>query len=187
MRPKWCSSSNSIYRDWVVFEDRRKNGSFYQDTASSLSLVNTGSGDIKKLTSGVSDWLPNWSPDCSQIVFMRYDDNDTVGLFADLMLIDLETGIVKTLVPSATFAAPAELSPTWSPDSQWIAFRKAADTNGDGIYRGADDRNELWLIRPNNSDERVVLTSYSVATISWSPDSQFIIFTTQKNRMLFAI
>ena len=184
MRPEWCPSSSSTYRDWVVFEDRRKNGNNYQDTDSSISLVNTATGEFKKITTSYSDWQPNWSPDCSQIVFTRYDDNDTVGLFADLMLLDLTTGSENTLVNSANFSAPAELSANWSSDGQWIAFRKIADTNGDGIYRGADDRNELWVIRPDGSREHALITNYSVASISWSPDSQFIVFTTQNDRLL---
>lgn len=185
MRPKWCSSSTSLYRDWVVFEDRGKNGNDYQDTASSLALVNVNTGELKKLTAGPSDWFPNWSPDCSQVVFTRYDDNDTAGLLADLMLLDLDTGNVRSLIESSSISSPAELSPAWSPNSQWIAFRKISDTNGDGIYRGSDDRNELWLIQPDGKNLRALITtSISIATISWSPDSKHIVVTTQENQML---
>jgi Tol biopolymer transport system component len=101
------------------------------------------------------------------------------------MLLDLNSSAITHLAGSGKFLPPAELSAAWSPNGQWIAYREAADRNGDGLYRGPDDRNDLWLIRPDGGGAQPVITnSYSLASISWSPDSQHILFSTQDNHML---
>ena len=66
-----------------------------------------------------------------------------------------------------------------------IAYRTADDTNGDGVYNGGKDRNDLWLVHPDGSGAHAIIAnSYNIASIAWSPDSQSIVFVTQENRML---
>ncbi|MEI7847098.1 MAG: hypothetical protein WCK35_14965 [Chloroflexota bacterium] len=185
MRPKWCRSTTSEYADWVVFEDRRRNGNQYQDGDSSLGMANMKTGEFKKLTNSLFDWHPNWSPDCSQIIFTRYDAKDTSSLNAGLMFYDLSTQKDTPLQKSAPFSPPAELSPAWSPDGQWLAYRKCADTNGDGYYNGTQDRCDLWLVSTDGTKSRQVLAaSYNIASIAWAADSQSLLFVTVDNKML---
>lgn len=185
MRPKWCGSVSSPYRDWVVFEDRRKNGNNYQDTDSSIGLVNTVTGEFRKLTTTFSDWFPSWSPDCSQVIFTRYSDSDTVGLYADLMVMDVESKSIRPLTGSGSFSPPAEASAAWSHDGRWIAYRELRDRTGDGKYRGADDRADLWLMQSSGANPFTLISnSYSIASLAWAGDSQSLVFTTQNNQML---
>jgi Tol biopolymer transport system component len=184
MRSDWCGSTASPYRDWLVFEDRAKNGNFNTDSEVSLGLVNVITGKFRSLTDSVSDYSPAWSPDCSQIVFTRYDEQDTTALAADLMLINPDTGETSPLTGGGSFSSPAEISPAWSPDGQWIAYRRAADTNKDGRFNASKDIASLWLIRPNGKNNHVVTADYRVASIDWSPDSQNLVFTTEDEHML---
>lgn len=171
MRPKWCITTSSPYSDWVVFEDRGKNGNNYVDTKSSLGLVNTTTGEFRQLTNTSVDWSANWSPDCSHIIFTRYADTRT-NTNADLMLFNLDSGDETPLSGLDGFSPPAEVSPAWSPNGQWIAYRDAST-------------NDLWLVKPDGSNAHALIAdaSYPVASLSWSPDSANVVFATQNSQM----
>jgi TolB protein len=42
-----------------------------------------------------------------------------------------------------------EYSPAWSPDGQWIVYTAGTGQDGHGTF-------DLWLIRPDGSDQRLV-------------------------------
>jgi TolB protein len=74
-----------------------------------LYLVDAGGSNPRALTSGATyDYSPNWSPDGSQLVFVRD---------GDVSLISAAGGDVETLTTDRTVDHPV-----WSPDGAWIAF-----------------------------------------------------------------
>lgn len=182
MRPKGCGLDSSPYRDWVVFEDRRKNGNDYQDSDSALSMVNIFTGEFRSLTTSLSDWMPAWSADCSHIFFSRYDAADVSGLLAGLMTLEVASGKVTAFTDTAGFSPPAQLSPVCSPDGLWVAYRQVTDTNGDGRYRGADDRVAVGLLPLRAGQAAVWQQSFSVASLSWSPDSRWLLVSSNTNQ-----
>lgn len=186
MRPKWCAAASSPYGDWVAFEDRRKNGNDYQDSDSSLGMVNTITGEFRSLTTNLSDWMPAWSADCATIFFTRYDPSDLSGLLAGLMTLNVASGKIDSLTDFGAFSAPAQLSAVASPDGLWLAYRNVTDTSGDGRYRGADDRADAALFPLGGGNSAVWANSFSVASLSWSPNSRWLLVssTTNQSRIL---
>ena len=81
---------------------------------------------------------------------------------ADISLFDLATGNQRPL----TFDPESEDSPTWSPDSRRVAYRK--------VISGHDQR--LYAINVSGQGEPVELYADSqfVNPTSWSPDGKFL-------------
>jgi TolB protein len=67
------------------------------------------------------DWLPSWSPDSQEVVFLSWRDGNT-----EIYRLNATNGTLHRLTDH-----PADdRDPAWSPDGQWIAFI----SNRDGSY-----------------------------------------------------
>jgi WD40 repeat protein len=113
---------------------------------------------------------PNWSPDGLHVVYSSLDGD------VNRLYIATVDGSVPPVVITGTDAIRD--SPAWSPDGQWIAFRKST--------LGNDPRSSLAVSRPDGSDEREL---WSVPTPPgagpfdalpngpvWAPDSSAIAY-----------
>ncbi len=76
-----------------------------------------------------------FSPDGTQLVFSGIEDD-----FARLYVLDLVTGVQRTLIDDDGFAVMAD----WSPDGEWIAY----------AMPNLDDpaENSIYLIRPDGTE-----------------------------------
>ena len=95
------------------------------------------------------DWLPAWSPDSRQIVFLSRRDNDT-----EIYRLDIQEGQVRRL----TDHPGEDRDPAWSPDGQQIAFV----SNRDGGY-------QIYLMDTNGGHIRRLTDKGANVVPAWRP------------------
>src|SRR5262249_36637468 len=105
---------------------------------------------------------PRLSPDGHTVVVYRTQDGKD-----DLWLIDTARSTRLTSDPSMNEW------PLWSPDGHQIAFTK--------LLNGIDD---LYVKLPDaaGSEELLWASSENKAPLSWSPDGQFLLFTSRSSQ-----
>ena len=124
-------------------------------------------GDLVRLTSGF-DGPPSYSPDGSQVVFMRTKPGIQPDGAGALFVVDADGGRPVRITPwGASF-----LDNAWSPDGDWIVFQRPYG--------------QLFLVHPDGSGmHRIPLElpqGAGARTPSWSPDGQWIVFSMQEAR-----
>lgn len=99
---------------------------------------------------------PSWSPDGSRIV---------LEIRSNLHILHLAVDTLSQL----TFEQ-WNFNPKWSSDGQWISFVR--------YYNSPDSiqRNGLWIIRPDGTNARQLLTSQHSIQPSWFTTEQTLIF-----------
>jgi TolB protein len=117
-------------------------------------VANANGSGLKKLTSGIEDSSPCWSPDGQWICFAtKYHERRR------LAKIPANGGEVQYLNTSGA-ANPTE--PDWSPDGKWIAFTRQA-----GDF-------DICVMPADGSKVPVVLVAGQ--NPSWSPNSRTLVF-----------
>jgi len=136
------------------------------------SIRSSDGGDLRRVTvnAGGQDNPQSLSPDGSELVFIS--DRDLGSLF----VIATNGGTARRLeAPGVSDISSA----AWSPDGRWLVFpaRKAPD-----------DRRSLFMIRPDGTGLREIVTSPSCGGFrddrnsrgclepTWSPDGSKILF-----------
>lgn len=126
-------------------------------------------GFTRRVTrNSVYDGFPTWSPDRTQIAFVRSVRDD-----ADIYVMHSDGTNVRRL----TRARGHDLYPAWSPDGKRIAFSSNR--------AGAEP--ELYVMRADGTSvRRLTKTAKWMDDTAprWSPDGRYIVFTS--NRVAFA-
>jgi TolB protein len=81
-------------------------------------VCNADGSNLKRLTTGLEDSSPCWSPDGQWICFAT-----KIAERRRLAKVSASGGPIKTL---NTSGAPNPTEPDWSPDGKWIAFTRQA-------------------------------------------------------------
>ena len=118
-----------------------------------------------RLTDGVNDRNPSWSPDGQKIAFDGFGDEefDGVGWNIEIYVMDSDGKNRKRLTDSPG----SNLNPSWSPDSQWIAFESTRHGSTEIYVMNADGRKQERLTNNGVADDDP----------SWSPDGKKIAFS----------
>ncbi len=89
------------------------------------------------------------------------------GPVVHLIKVDAETGWLNNLSGSEEVEDDA---PAWSPDGQWLAFRRKPARTAMG--------KQIWLMRSNGDEARALTDTPEVyhGPPTWSPDGQYLAF-----------
>jgi Tol biopolymer transport system component len=123
-------------------------------------------GGLVRITDG-RDSYPQYSPDGTQVVFLRGKAGVQPDGAGALFVVAAEGGGVRRITPWGS----AFLDQAWSPDGRWIVFQKPYG--------------QLFLVQPDGTDlHRVAvdLPPHSGAKEpGWSPDGRWIVFSLENN------
>ncbi|MBA4191521.1 MAG: MdsD protein [Planctomycetaceae bacterium] len=124
-------------------------------------------GKATRLTdSPAFDHAANFSPDGKSIIFL----SDRTG-HEEIYLLEPDdaehpelTKAHKFKVKRLTNTPEAELGPTYSPKGDRIAFLRSG---------------KLWTMKPDGSDQKVLVGDTQVIDYDWSPDGSMVVFARQ--------
>jgi len=117
-------------------------------------VCNANGSDLKRLTTGIEDSSPCWSPDGQWICFAT-----KIASRRRLAKVSVNGGPVQTL-NTAGVSNPTE--PDWSPDGKWIAFTRQA-----GDF-------DICVMAADGSLPVIVLVAGQ--NPSWAPNSRTLVF-----------
>ena len=124
-----------------------------------LFWMNPDGTGVEQLTSGETDWFPQFSPDGRTLAFHRWND---VHLL-DVAGPERPAGPVRRL----TVDPDNGMYPTWSPDGTQLAFMSWRGGTTAIYLMNADGSNQHLLVR---------MTTGSAIDPRWSPDGGSLVF-----------
>lgn len=111
-----------------------------------------------------------WNSKANQLVFTVMQQQGDMVL-SHLVLADVATNQQKNLSFSEHLVEDS--SAVWSPDGEWLAFRRR-------IFKGegATMSKQLWRMRKDGSDVKPLTNEpeFEHGTPAWSPDGRFLVF-----------
>ena len=153
-------------RDFKVIDENPKN--------QSLFLLNPDTGKIKKLASGPHHvGAFDWSPDSRTIAYETRPTPDADnGRLADIMEVDLESGVAKALANTPG----TEAQPRYSRDGRYLAYVRTS--NPPTVLAPA----RIVLVTRATGTLRELPPSFdeSPSLMHWSKDSSHLLFTEGK-------
>lgn len=119
---------------------------------------------------GAGERQPRWSPDGHRIVFSGQRDDGAGDIFvADIAGYTLSNIKNLTPCPGCAEGSVAEVTPTWSPDGQHIAY--ASDAGGElAIWVMDADGGNAHPVTPVDD----IISGWGFHSPTWSPDGRRI-------------
>ncbi|MEX0750580.1 MAG: hypothetical protein WD359_07190, partial [Dehalococcoidia bacterium] len=116
-----------------------------------------GLGDGDTISpSGVEDWQPAWSPDASAVVFTSFPSmrlGDCQVCAPEVPEEGIWTASLEARTQLTSSPEWVDSSPRWSGDGEWILFVR----NGPEHESAGYPKTQLWIMRSDGSDQRMVL------------------------------
>jgi Tol biopolymer transport system component len=154
----------------IVFAARFDPGGF----PNLFTVPSDGSSKPTQLgTDDLSGWWPSWSPDGSKIAFQAIGGSQTT-----INVINADGSNSQML----TNQAATDLDPVWSPDGKSIAFVRGIANKYAVWIMDADGKNPHQLTPLAINPDPQTDTPIRLPALTWSPDSQTIVFNTHKSK-----
>ena len=132
-----------------------------------------GDEAVTYVTGGrVALYPPVWSPDGNHLAFIKYEGDVNSGKFY-VVGEGPHKHILHTIRTDSTAQTRiGEIAalPTWSPDSERLAF-VLVDEESPGLYTARPDGTDLRLVWASETDD----ASTAISLVSWSPDGSEIL------------
>jgi dipeptidyl aminopeptidase/acylaminoacyl peptidase len=142
---------------------------------SHLALLDVASKKLDTLTSTLADDdSPSWSPDGSQIAFVR-ESTAEPGDTRDNDIYVIASHSDAAARQLTDFAGPDGGRPSWSPDGKWLAF-----TRGDEPRFSAYHLNKLTVVPSDGSAPARVVTGAldrPVSSVRFTADGKYVLAT----------
>lgn len=149
-----------------------------RDGISKIYVMDVRTGEHRRLTQRhAKEWAPAWSPDGKWIAFDSDAPEDI--LLMEWGKVNIASHIYKADINGENLVQLTDqgknLKPSWSPDSQWIAFVS---------YHRGNDRKGIYVMdadgrRLRRLDDKAVqaLNGILQSECTWSPDGKQIAFS----------
>ena len=153
---------------------------FLRGERSHLQLFDLTAKKAVPLTSGsFNEESPSWSPDGSQIAFVRRHGEGDVDKMPNqyIFVIDAKTGAQPRRLTTAT--ADESGRPSWSPDGKSIAYLL-----GDEVKYSAYDQSKIAVMPAAGGPARILTESLDrpVSAVAWSHDGRTVSFVVVDDR-----
>lgn len=146
------------------------------DGISEIYIMDADGKNIIQLTDPAmagadGDGFPSWSPDGTQIAFVRGFDSGTADQRNDIFTINTDgTGLTNI---SNNAAGVIDLFPAWSPNETQIAFSRSTG--------GVDGNFDIYLMNTDGTDVTQVTDGTDNDYVpAWSPDGSQIAFASDR-------
>ncbi|HNS31713.1 MAG TPA: hypothetical protein PKN36_01905 [bacterium] len=163
--PCWGVNPWSYDGQWVVYQSRIGTD-IYQN--SEICIIKADGTNWQRLTNNATcDSHGNFTPDGTKIVFQRYDLSDDE---ACVWIMDVDGSNQQNLTEAhgGAVTGGCEQKPIVSPDGTRIAFRTCDE--------------DIWVMNIDGSNPvKVTGDLWNCSKHSWSPDSQWILFSADTN------
>ncbi len=122
-----------------------------------IYVINADGTGRTQLTMSSRHGAPTWSPDGTQIAFIRH----TIGAEGDIYVMNADGSGKKNITKQPANYGP----PMWSPDGNAIAF--SSDRSGS---------HQIWLLESDGSQlDQLTTGGYNSGPV-WSPDGAYLAF-----------
>jgi Tol biopolymer transport system component len=154
------STAEDQWADWSPDGRLVYTEGFKDETDWDIFVVSgDGGAPVSWLDEATCDVQPTWSPDGQWIAFLRMSQDTNANGRIDFedsgdVWIGRSSGGALRQLTSGLWAA----TPAWSPDSQWIAFARTLDSNGNG-RSDSEDRVDIWAVPVSGGDPLPLLQS----------------------------
>ncbi len=151
----------------------------HNDIRDSVVVFPSSGGGTRVVQDGAE--IPYWSPDGKKIAFTyggwRLADW-ALNLDAGVVDVDSQARPQSKMKPIVT-GYHEDFTPTWSPDSKWIAYHSHRSSTPVSSYESEGSTDDLYLCRvTEGTREEIRLTDFGWedGVADWSPDSRKLVF-----------
>ena len=174
--PAWSPDGRRI-----AFTRNQDEGESTTFTSDEVFVMDADGGDVRQLTPeeiGLSSGQPTWSPDGSEIAYVRGESVASVvpSRYGDLFVVHDDGGERRRITDGP------DTDPDWSPDGRAIAF-----TRGENLSNSKANDDLYVLDLATGATHQLTRTPPGIfeAAAAWSPDGSQIAFTRRTDTSQF--